>query len=340
MSTEPTSWLREFFGDRELEGPDGRPLYAYRCTSKEFKSLKETLSARAPYGTGSDATVRAFVFYAAEWWQRRFDGRQWAWEPLLGSIAWRGVHYSELYKPVKRAWAWWRIDLVRLPTSVRYLGTFACQGGLPLRLVGNANHRITHYLRTVLKHTAEYQQFVDDPVDLARDQQHLLRPPTLRRDYVFRLAADIVEAVLDLKSDAQGDDPLNALDRKRPGWRNSMPLDLDDGRARELLTGLLHEAKRTSPDRVEDFRLERFLRHTGIGWRLGARVRLPPTIPSNSLAHRLGVSESTLPQRLQVRVHGDRTRIVGVYAEQSDDFVLLRGPAVRVDRDLGRRRGR
>ena len=110
---------------------------------------------------------------------------------------------SRSYEPVRRAWGWWKVDLVRLPTSIRYLGTFACQGGLPLALVGDGRNSVTRYLRAVLKHTAAYRRFVEDPIELARDQQHLLHPPTLRRDYVFRLAADLIEAVLDLQDDAQ-----------------------------------------------------------------------------------------------------------------------------------------
>ena len=182
--------------------------------------------------------TRAFVLYAAEWWQRRYDGRHWAWEPLLASIGWYSVDYPELYESVRKAWSWWKVDLVRLPTSIRYLGTFACQGGLPLVLVGDTDSRVTQYLRAVLKHTAAYRQFVDDPIDLARDQQHLLNPPTLRRDYVFRLAADLIEAVLDLQNDIESDsedeDPLNALDQARPDWRRTMPLALEDARARPV----------------------------------------------------------------------------------------------------------
>ena len=325
MATNPNTWLCEFLAARGPEGPDGRPLYAYRCESQEFESLTETLSATYPYSDSSEATVRAFVLYASEWWQRRYDGRHWAWEPLLTSIGWRRVQYPDLYAPVKRALAWWKVDLVRLPTSVRYLGTFACQGGLPLALVGNADNRITNYLRAVLKHTAAYRQFVDDPVELARDQQRLLRPPTLRRDYVFRLAADLIEAVLDLEIDAQDDDPLNALDEAGRDWRDTMPLDLENERARELLTGLLREATRGSVDRAENFRLERFLRETGSGWRLGARVLLPPTVPVDRLARVLGVSPTALPHRLQVYLYGDRVRIVGIYAARSDDFLLMRG---------------
>lgn len=322
MKGHITNWVEEFLRHRELTQPDGRALYAYRCTAEEFSSLGEALSHTNPDGGDTSAVTRAFVLYAAEWWQRRYDGRHWAWEPLLASVGWGVVHYPDLYDPIRDALRWWRVDLVRLPTSVRYLGTFACQGGLPLALVSNDQRSVTQYLRAVLKYAAEYRQFVDDPIELARDQQHLLRPPTLRRDYVFRLAADLIEAVLDLEGDAQGEDPLSALDQVRPDWRDTMPLDLESERAHQLLTSLLREATKNRASPVNDFRVERFLRRTGVGWRLGARVRLPVSLSADHLARRLGISALDLPPRLQVRVQGDRVRIVGLYAQSSEDHRL------------------
>lgn len=217
---------------------------------------------------------------------------------------------------------WWKVDLVRLPGSIRYLGTFACQGGLPLALAGDRGSKVTQYLRAVLKHTAAYRQFVEDPISLAKDQQHLLRPPTLRKDYVFRLAADLIEAVLDLQSDAQEEDPLNALDHARPNWRRNMPLDLGDERARGLLTGLLREAAQGKALPTNDFRVERFLRETGAGWRLGARIMLPASISAENLAHRLVVQDDALPPRIEVRTQNER--VIGMYASQSDEFLLAR----------------
>ena len=333
MSAETADWIHDFLRCRNLERPDGRALYAYRCRGQEFETLTEALKQSTPLdGLAGNSVVRAFVLYAAEWWQRRYDGRHWAWEPLLTSIGWYAVHYPELYEPIKKAWGWWKVDLVRLPTSIRYLGTFACQGGLPLALVGDAGSRVTHYLRTVLKHTATYRQFVEDPIDLARDQQHLLRPPTLRRDYVFRLAADLIESVLDLQSDVHDEDPLNALDHARPDWRRTMPLDLEDERARGLLTSLLREAARGRTSPLDDFRVERFLRRTGAGWRLGARIQLPASVSADNLARQLRVPTVALPPRLEVRIHGERVRVVGLYAAQSEGFLLARN--VRASAEL------
>ena len=132
--------------------PDGRALYAYRCTGQEFETLTESLKQSAPLsGLAGDAVVRAFVLYAAEWWQRRYDGRHWAWEPLLASIGWYSVHYPELYETRQEG-----LGVVEgrsrgaCPTSIRLSRKhFACQGGLPLALVGDAGSRITHYLRAV-----------------------------------------------------------------------------------------------------------------------------------------------------------------------------------------------
>jgi len=327
MSPDLATWLKNFLRDRELDHPDGRVLYAYRCTADEFDSLIGVLKDMS-FDIGAaprhhvNVQARAFVLYAAEWWQRRYDGGYWAWEPLLESIGWRHVYYPDLYDPVRAALRWWEVDLVRLPTSVRYLGTFACQGGLPLGLVGDPGSRVAQYLRAVLNHTVEYRRFVRDAIDLARDQQYLLRPPTLRRDYVFRLVADLIDAVLDLRDDAQGKYPINTLDRVRPGWRNIMPLSLENERARNLLTGLLREAMQDRP-LTDEFRVERFLRSTSVGWRLGARVRLPESISAQNLARHLNVPENDLRPRMQVRIRGNRLQNVGLYAAQSDKFVLL-----------------
>lgn len=67
MSAEAKDWGQNFLKRRELQHPDGRTLYAYRCTGQEFAALAETLNHSIPLGNHADnATVQAFVLYAAE----------------------------------------------------------------------------------------------------------------------------------------------------------------------------------------------------------------------------------------------------------------------------------
>ena len=317
-------WVHRLLDRWGLTHPDRRPLYAYRTTADEFESLREALRASRPALEAPPSPVmQGFVLYAAEWWQRHYDGGTWAWEPLLAAIGWERVHYPELYEPVKAACRWWRVEVVRVPSSTRYLTTFACQGGLPLGLVGTGDNSVTQYLRATLRHTAKYRQFTNDPIELAQDQEHLLRPATLRRDYVFRLAADLTAAVLNLEVGDE-EDPLKALDARQPGWHRTMPIDVDDERARNLVRGLIQEAARHAAAPVNHFGVERFLRQTGIGWRLGARIELPGHIEAEALARTLNVAANTLPPRLEVRVQGERTHIAGVYAREADGFLLPR----------------
>ena len=44
-------------------------------------------------------------------------------------------YYPGLYLPMLAAWHWWKVAPIRLPTSIRYLDTFAHQGGAGDRLV-------------------------------------------------------------------------------------------------------------------------------------------------------------------------------------------------------------
>ncbi|MYF30294.1 MAG: hypothetical protein F4169_15860 [Gammaproteobacteria bacterium] len=317
-------WLTGFIADRELDEPDGRPLYAYRCTLREFAQLTDRLADAGRKDGLGPWEIRAFVLYASQWWQRRYSGGPWSWDPVLRDVGWHHIYFPDLYPPVRDAFQWWRLDLVRLSGTTRYLGTFAVQGGLPLLLVGEAGP-VTAYLRAVVRHVARYRRFVDDPVELARDQQHLLRQRTLRREYVFRLAADLVDAVLDLREYVgQSEDLLAELDVRRPAWRESMPMDLDSQTARQLLEGLLREAK-AGGSSGSDFGVKRFLVPTEAGWRLAARLQMPRSVERGELGGHLHVQETDLPPRMHVRTPGEGGRVVGLYGASGEHFHLMSG---------------
>ena len=124
--------------------------------------------------------------------------------------------------------------------------------------------------------------------------------------------------VVDLQPDAQGKDPIAALDRDRPDWRDAMPLDLDNQLARDLLVGLLRDAAEGRARRVDEFSVRRFLRLTSIGWRLGARVQLPLSIADTQLSRQLGAA-GDLPPRMEVRVSARGTHVLGVYDYSGGD---------------------
>ena len=75
MEFQTDNWLQDFLSRRDLSRPDKLALYAYRCSQEEFDSLGSRLERTPSHiRLTEDAAVRAFVLYASEWWQRKYEG--------------------------------------------------------------------------------------------------------------------------------------------------------------------------------------------------------------------------------------------------------------------------
>ncbi len=95
MKQESQRWLQLFLEQRDLDRPDGRELYRYRTEEKEFLAVETVLRqwlAALPQNSAlsqlaDDQLFAAlFVFYASEWWRRRYDGTGVAWDPIITDL--------------------------------------------------------------------------------------------------------------------------------------------------------------------------------------------------------------------------------------------------------------
>ena len=291
-------WPANLLRSVNIETPDGRPLYAYRCANESFDELCDLLTGWHPRDSVGG---RAFAVYAAEWWRRHFDGGPWAWQPLLDSIG-CDVWFPELYRPLRSAWRWWRVKPVVLGASVRYLGTCACQGGLPLHLVSSPSSNVRQFLRALLREYRTFRSVVDDGYLLAEPLRSYL-PRSLRQEPVYRLCADILEQIWDMREDIGSDeDPLVALDRHRPGWQERLPIDIGDEQARGLIVSLLRDAGGPGPVGTGQFHVLRYIADASGSPRFVVEPRVPRQMPAAALARLAGVRE--LPGRFQLRVDG------------------------------------
>ena len=68
------SFLNDFISERGLSAPDGRAIYAYRCSDTEFSQLGILLRTHAPKKTTKfifmNYTDVLFVLYASEYIRR------------------------------------------------------------------------------------------------------------------------------------------------------------------------------------------------------------------------------------------------------------------------------
>lgn len=155
-------WQGSFLQHRGLDHPTGRPLYTYRVTGEEFSdletTLRQSLATWLRHLTLGDVARQVacfpplFVLYASEWWRRNYDGTGFAWEPIVRALgasaeAWNPAQRSDC---VENGLQSWRLRLSNLH-GLRYLGSIAFQGGLPMQLLSSAQGPIGAILKRVLK---------------------------------------------------------------------------------------------------------------------------------------------------------------------------------------------
>jgi len=308
--TSARAWISSFLSRRNLSLPDGRSLYAYKCSVEEFGELRAVLTRTLTSEQTNDSVVSALTLYGSEWWRRNFSGGSWSWEPILESIEWRR-EYHELYAVLRKAWGWWGIEPVLLNAQVRYLGTFACQGGLPLRLVAEEGANVRSYLRALLREYRRFRSVVSDGYELASDLQTYL-PRSLRQEAVYRLCADLLDqiwAMRDIVRDAPN--AIARLDSSDSEWRSKMPINLEDETAVALIDALLIEASKHREQRSAEFAITRSLVNTASGFRFTAKVNSPPVMPLKQFSKLLG-SDAKLPSRFDIRIGADAIKPVSI----------------------------
>lgn len=328
MTHPAETWVKRFLDSRDSSMPSGSPLYTYRMTRQEFDEFEQLLRRRlgdylAKYSLGQVASGAsffppAFVLYAAEWWRRRYDGTGWSWEPILSSLGApaEGWSQSERSACVTEGLRYWRLG-VRETRGLRYLGSIAFQGGLPLQLLSSARGSLAAVLRRVLRlaaaanpEPANIQAWVESL------QQYL--PQAYRQPQIFLLLTEVILAVLRLKESAQldsADGAVEKLNQHDPSWRNRFPLPIEDDQAQGLLNQLVQDAAAARVSRATSpISVSRTLEEVSDGeWRLRADIELPEYLEAATLTDLFSIEQTALSRIMTLTVRrGDNLAELGL----------------------------
>jgi len=201
-------WKRQFLQNRGLNSATGMPLYSYRVTKEEFTELEKLLIERLsvylrrhPLGDVSRHAAYfppLFVIYAAEWWRRRYDGTGWSWEPIVESLGAPANGWSQAQRSdcVEQGLAEWLLGL-RDTHGLRFLGSIAFNGGLPMQLLATARGNIGRVLTRVLRLAGGGSA---NPADIQGWITSLASylPNAYRQQEIYVLLAEVVLTVLRL----------------------------------------------------------------------------------------------------------------------------------------------
>jgi len=293
-------WLQKFLFIRTRNTiPDGRPLYAYKCSAKEYEQLRAMIH-ETDLGRWAPIPPGAFSLFAAETWRRCHIGGSWAWETVFNEINHPVPEHAWLRRTIKSDLIWWSRPLLRDQFGHReFLVTIACEGGLPLLLLQKENAHLYRYFRQLL--VTYHQERRSPPCDatlLARRLSSLL-PRSLRHDIVFSLSGELIQKVVSLQEQvADAHDPISALNQMDVDWRNSLPLPLEDDTIEHFLRNLVNEARTLSITERQKIRWRRFLVKKDDEWTVEQLLELPQNISGASLYEWLNKKE--IPSRLRL----------------------------------------
>ena len=293
---------------------------------EEFSSLesflKENLTKYGRFSQTSLDIIRIasgfpalFVLYAAEWWRRRYNGSGFSWEPILRDLdvdsdSWTPMDRSTCVSTGLRSW---QLSL-RATGGLRYLGTIALQGGLPMHLLAQAKGSLGRLLRTVLKEATKSTASSSDIQGWVISLNHYL-PRIYRQTEIYLLLAEVVVTVLQLKEEAgltKSAGAITELDKRIPSWRGRFPLPVGDADTQKLIEQLIQDAATARVERQSRLcMVERLLEKDQNGlWHLCSRLALPDSAEATKVGALFGIESSLMPRILDFTLSAGEIELV------------------------------
>lgn len=303
-------WKAGFLKTRELQIANSEPLFTYRVSGEEFQALEECLRywlgkwlKMLPFDDLAEKLVDfpgLFVLYAAEWWKRRYDGTGWSWEPILDALGvdaeqWTQQQRSSCVVQGLKQWGLQPQDR----RGLRYLGSIAFNGGLPLRLLAESRGNIGQLLSQILKLAKTGSSPQANLVGWIESQNTEL-PRAYRKREIYVLLAEVISTVIGIQQDHQlhaGENVVAVLDQKDPHWRNRFPLPVEDEHARGLIEQLIRDVVSVPTARSSgSLSVERFLESSDGGfWQLRSDVLVPERIDLSALQQLFNLDGPAIP---------------------------------------------
>ncbi len=187
---------------------------------------------------------------------------------------------------IERGLRKWKLNLSET-SGLRYLGSVAVQGGLPMQLLAIARGDIGRVLRRVLGlargSTAGFRE-IRGWIESLKDEL----PKSYQREEIYILLTDVITTVLSLRKDANLTKSTNAvaqLDQRIPTWRERFPLPVEDSEVQGLIEQLIRDAA-DDPGKPSgcSLRVERLLESQNDEiWRLYSSITLPDTLATQAI---------------------------------------------------------
>ena len=280
-------FLTNFLNKRALSAPDGRALYAYRCSDSEFNQLGALLHSHAPRKSTKYIFISysdiLFCLYGAEYIRRNHVEGHPKWDGILKSVNWDQIPQPLCYKKVTKGICFWKRAIRSLGNASGYLHTLACEGGLPIRMIENESGYLINYFRAIYSEL-KTQQGNRTAFDIAKNIGNDI-PATMQNELVFEIAGEFCQTLYSLLKTQGGNGAaaLKKLQQSNPDWYKSLPLVLPEESAVDIVRKLL-AVDDASLIGANVFRVDRHWIKNDDCWYCDAKFRIPKTLCTDQIS--------------------------------------------------------
>lgn len=325
-------WISDFLAKRGLQHPDGRPLFAYKTTAEEFKTLCQLLQNCPVKSHSPPRYPMVWLLFAAEWWKREYSGGAWRWGPLCEAAGLQILSHDKIRNMVVNGHQQWLLQTSLKTEGKRFIGLVAMSGGLPMRLVESAQGGLSRLLRMVTEQALNYS-LQDEQLRQAIETQASLLPACYQQTPVYELLDSLIKAVLHIQvtyalHDAS--DPISKLQEVCPDWEALFPITLDSHAAASLIKGLVRSIVNIIPQsRQTPFHILRGLRFSSDGSSPQYELSfvMQAQAKRDHIAGTLGLASEQLPPHFQLILRvGEQEYIAGEALLRDDEYQLIAKP--------------
>jgi hypothetical protein len=146
MNNTRNSYFNTILESRALDFHDGRPLWRYNLSDKEYQDLKNHLTTIS----FKDFDPRDIALFFAEWWKNEYDGGSPSIDGIYNKLGSCTFSLKDFYKFARRGAIILGIRWMKSTRSF-YFRTLLMQGGLPINHVLKHSTVYTNFLKKVLE---------------------------------------------------------------------------------------------------------------------------------------------------------------------------------------------
>lgn len=291
---------------------DGTPLWAYRCTDEEYRTLLDELGQLRRWGAGrggSAMQVRCFALAGAEALRRGHLRGAWTWDTVREELDLSRISDEDLRNLTATGLRAWNRPLRVEAGVTRYLRSLLVEGGLPLHLLHQEGGRLRSIGSAVLRDLGALSVgagVADKELEAiaARAAAPYARVAYLREPTIHALLGrllNVVRLAVHQVPSEHSSDPSAWLATHDPGWLQRLPLDLEAAAAMGLVRALVADASEVRGSAAPP-RFHTWL-HLGSHPYLRRTLWLPAPWHPRQLRQCFGLSEdAVLPRRLELTV--------------------------------------